>query len=95
MNMPAYVVIDLEIKDQSHFARYQEAAAPVVAQYGGKRLVNTSTPISLEGDWKPSRLIVFEFPDQKSVLDFYESAEYRALVNLRLAASHTKGIVIA
>ena len=33
-----------------------------VEKYGGKFLVRGGTMLTLEGDWKPKRLVMTEFP---------------------------------
>ena len=45
---PAYMIGSYDIRDEAGFADYLKAAAPLVAQYGGR--VSSTTPRS-----KPSR----------------------------------------
>ena len=33
----------------------------------------------LEGDWRPKRLVIIEFPSMGDLLAFYNSSEYRAV----------------
>jgi len=40
----------------------------------------------LEGDWKPTRLVIFEFPSLQAVQSFYVSPEYAPLKAMRMAA---------
>jgi hypothetical protein len=39
---------------------------------------------TLEGDWKPKRMVVTEFPNIEQARRWYDSEEYRALKALRL-----------
>jgi uncharacterized protein (DUF1330 family) len=39
---------------------------------------------TLEGNWKPKRVVVTEFPSIEQALRWYDSEEYRALKALRL-----------
>ena len=41
----------------------------------------------IEGDWKPTRLVIFEFPSQAAAQSFYVSPEYQPLKALRMEAS--------
>jgi len=42
----------------------------------------------IEGDWKPTRLVIFEFPSQAAAQSFYVSPAYQSLKALRQEASH-------
>jgi len=39
---------------------------------------------TLEGDWKPKRIVMTEFPGIEQVRRWYDTEEYRALKALRL-----------
>ncbi len=54
-----------------------------VEKYGGKFLVRGGQVQTLEGDWKPRRIVVTEFPSIEQARRWYDSEEYRALRALR------------
>jgi uncharacterized protein (DUF1330 family) len=48
----------------------------------------------VEGDWQPVRLVILEFPSLDQVRQWYNSEEYRDLKALRLAATHSNGVIV-
>ena len=60
---------------------------------GGKFVVRGGKHEVLEGEWRPVRLVVIEFPDMAALKAWYQSPEYTALIKLRQGAS--RGSLIA
>jgi uncharacterized protein (DUF1330 family) len=60
--MAAYVIADLEVTDPARFAEYRQQVPATVAAYGGRFLVPGGEHEVVEGDWRPRRLVVLEFP---------------------------------
>ena len=48
----------------------------------------------LEGDWKPTRLVMLRFPDLGSVHALIDDPEYQPLKALRYRVSKTEMIVV-
>jgi len=48
----------------------------------------------LEGSWTPKELIIIEFPSMQELKNWYDSAEYRPLIDLRKAAARGNLIAI-
>ncbi|MEK1854605.1 MAG: DUF1330 domain-containing protein [Phyllobacterium sp.] len=48
----------------------------------------------LEGDWKPHRLVVVEFPDMASLMNWYNSPEYSRLKSIRERCAKTRMIAL-
>ena len=60
--MPGYLNGQLkEITDADAFGAYQGAAGPVVMQYGGKLVLNSTKVSAKDGDWTPTGVVVLEF----------------------------------
>ncbi len=87
--MSAYVVVDLDVKDASALWDYASEVPSIVAKYGGRYLVRGGRFEVLEGNWKPKRLIILEFPTLDAVKKWYESEEYRPHRSVRLRAADT------
>lgn len=87
--MAAYFVVDLEITDPAGFEEYRRAVPALIAKYGGRYLVRGGAFEVLEGQWKPKRLTVIEFPSAARAREFYDSKEYREIIGLRLKAAKT------
>ena len=66
--MPAYMIVEVETTDEALMAEYRKHTPGLVAKFGGKFIVRGGKTRTLEGGWKPSRVVVLEFPN-------YEAAE--------------------
>ena len=60
--MPAYFIVDNEVTDPTGFEEYRKQVPGTVERYGGRFLVRGGQVQTLEGDWKPKRVVVTEFP---------------------------------
>jgi uncharacterized protein (DUF1330 family) len=92
--MPAYVIVDITIHDAATYERYRQLAAPTVAAYGGRYLVRGGASDTLEGTWKPARLVVLEFPDATAGRAWWSSPEYAPAKALRQSCADTEMVVV-
>ena len=92
--MPAYFIVDNEVTDPAGFEEYREQVPGTVEKYGGKFLVRGGQMQALEGDWKPKRIVVTEFPSIEQARRWYDSAEYRSLKALRLRTARGSVILV-
>ncbi|HEY6908382.1 MAG TPA: DUF1330 domain-containing protein [Myxococcales bacterium] len=92
--MPAYVVVDIEVKDPAVYERYKALAPPSIAKYGGKYLARGGATEVLEGSWKPKRFVVLEFPSMERARAWWSSPEYAAAKALRQACSSTSMVAV-
>lgn len=91
--MAAYVIADIEVENAAAYETYKKDVGATVAKFDGRFLVRGGAVTSHEGGWEPSRVVVLEFPDMARLEAWYNSAEYKPLLELRLAA--TTGRLIA
>ena len=54
----------------------------------------TGTGEVVEGDWRPSRLVVLEFADTAAAKRFYDSKEYQAIIGFRHRAASTRMVLV-
>jgi uncharacterized protein (DUF1330 family) len=92
--VPAYLIVDNEITDPKTYDEYRRQVVPLIERFGGRLLVRGGPLVHLEGDWKPRRLVLVEFPSMEALQAWYHSAEYAPMRALRQAAS-TGSVVIA
>ncbi len=92
--MPAYFIVDNEVTDPAGFEEYRKQVPGTVEKYGGKFLVRGGQVQALEGDWKPKRIVVTEFPNIEQARRWYDSEEYRALKVLRLRAARGSVVLV-
>jgi uncharacterized protein (DUF1330 family) len=90
----AYVLVDIEVTDPVAYDRYKALALPAVTQYGGTYIVRGGATEVLEGDWKPNRIVVIEFPDVDAARRWYDSPEYGEAKREREGAANGKIIVV-
>jgi uncharacterized protein (DUF1330 family) len=92
--MAAYIIADVEVKDAKAFEAYKQPTAASVARYGGRFVVQSSAPEVLEGQWRPTRFVVLEFPNRESARRWYDSEEYREAKALRLRVAASDMILV-
>ena len=92
--MPAYMIVEVETTDEALMAEYRKHTPGLVAKFGGKFVVRGGKTRTLEGDWKPSRVVVLEFPSYEAAERFYDSPEYKPVLEMRLKAGKSKAILV-
>jgi len=66
LNMPAYVIGRLQIRDPSWVAEYVAKNETILKKHGGRYLVRTGQIESIEGDTPlPTAIVVLEFPSRE------------------------------
>lgn len=92
--MAAYVIADVNVTDPKGYDEYRKMVPPTIAKYGGRFLVRGGACEVKEGGWKPSRVIVLEFPSMEQARAWYHSQEYAPALALRLKAASAKLILV-
>jgi uncharacterized protein (DUF1330 family) len=92
--MPAYVIVETDIHDPKQYELYKAASPAAVAGGGGRFLVRGGELAVLEGDWKPTRLVVLEFEDLDAVKRWYDSPEYQGAKKLREGAANLRMVAV-
>jgi uncharacterized protein (DUF1330 family) len=83
-----------QVRDPTKLAEYKAAVAPVVAAYGGRYRVLGGEPTVVEGDWRPSFLVMIEFPSVERATAWYGSGDYKELKAMRLSAVDSDGVLM-
>jgi uncharacterized protein (DUF1330 family) len=91
--MPAYVIADIEILDQTLFEQYRQQVPATIAAHGGRYLARGGATEVLEGAWSPRRCVVLEFPDMARFRAWWSSPEYEPLRQLRQRATNSNLVV--
>ena len=92
--MPAYLVVDITVKDAATYDQYRRLAPPSIALYGGRYLARGGETAVLEGDWKPTRLVILEFPTLEKAKAWWASPEYAEAKALRQRAASADIVLI-
>jgi len=81
--MKAYLVLDLSVNDFGGFRKYIAEIPAFIAKHSGKYLVQGVQPTAIEGDWKPERMVIIEFPQREKAEAFLNDPEIQGLFKLR------------
>lgn len=85
--MPAYLVANIEVTDPESYAQYVADVPATIEAYGGRYLARGGEVDVLEGDWRPSRFVIVEFPSLERAREWYSSVEYATVRDIRVASS--------
>jgi uncharacterized protein (DUF1330 family) len=92
--MPAYVVVQVDVKDPARYENYKVMVPPSLEKFGGKFVVRGGKTETVEGDWAPKRFVIVEFPSVERAKAWWNSPEYAAAKALRQATSSTQMILV-
>ena len=92
--MAAYLIYDAVVTDPQKYENYKSLAPAAIAAYGGKYVVRGGKHESVEGDWKPNRMVMLEFPTYAKAQEFWNSPEYTAARKSREGAAVAKAVIV-
>jgi uncharacterized protein (DUF1330 family) len=92
--MPAYVIVDIDIFDPAGFQEYRNRVVPIVEKYGGKYIAVSDRVETLEGDWKPKRIVVLQFESMERAKEWFNCEEYREPSEIRHRTAKTNMILV-
>jgi uncharacterized protein (DUF1330 family) len=85
--MPAYVIADVDVNDPEVYREYAQLVPGTLEPFGGRFVIRGGAHEVLEGDWRPARLVMIEFPSADHARRWYTSEAYAAPMALRHRAS--------
>ena len=88
MSAPAYLIVEMNIKDPEQYKQYMAQAPACVRAFGGEYHE------TLEGDWQPHRVALLRFPSYEQAKAFYDDGPYREVRKLRLGATEYFNMVL-
>ena len=92
--MPAYVIVDVSIRDAATYEEYKKLTPASLEAFGGKFIVRGGQAEPVEGNWQPGRIVVAEFPDMETLRRWYDSDIYTEAKRIRHASADTKMIFV-
>ena len=92
---PIYLVAELAVSDPEKLTEYAAKVQPVMRRYGG-RIIAVSQPHVrvIEGDWQPDLLVIHRWQDSQHFDEFWNSAEYAPLKELRHQACDSRIVLL-
>ena len=88
--MKAYLVLDLSVHDFGGFRKYIAEIPAFIAKHSGKYVVQGVQPTIIEGDWKPERMVIIEFPEREKAEAFLSDPKIQDLFKVRHATTTSK-----
>ena len=92
--MKAYLVLDLSVNDLGGFRKYIAEIPAFIARHSGKYIVQGVQPTSIEGDWKPERMVIIEFPEREKAEAFLGDSEIQDLFKARHDTTTSKLVLV-
>ena len=92
--MPAYLIAQVTVRDAATYERYKDLVPPSITLYGGRYLARGGLTETLEGSWRPKRIVVLEFPSVERARQWWSSPEYAEAKALRQASADTEMLLL-
>ncbi|MDP3694364.1 DUF1330 domain-containing protein [Bradyrhizobium sp.] len=92
--MKAYLVLDFSISDFDGFRKYIAEIPAFIAKHSGKYIVRGGEPTIIEGDWKPERMVILEFPEREKAEAFLGDPEIQDLFKVRHDTTTSKLVLV-
>ena len=92
--MPAFVIANVRIEDPVRYEDYKRMVPGTIAAFGGRFVARGGHVETLEGDWRPDRLVILEFPSVERARAWWNSPEYVEARALRQATSTGSLIIV-
>jgi uncharacterized protein (DUF1330 family) len=83
MEMPAYAIFDVEIRDPRRYQDFMTQVKPALEAAGARYLARGGPHKVYEGDWVPRRIVLLEFPSVAAFETFYNGPVYQGLKGIR------------
>jgi uncharacterized protein (DUF1330 family) len=94
MKLKGYLILDFSIKDFSLFKEYIEKIPEFIKKHEGRYVVQGVVPEIMEGEWRPERVVVLEFPNKEIAKGFLADPEAQPLFAIRHNTTESKLILV-
>ena len=74
--MPAYAIVQVDVRDADEYAKYAVLAGPAVEKYCGEFLARGGAVEVMEGTTR-ARCVIIRFKDMATAKAFYHGPEYQ------------------
>lgn len=91
---PAYLVVELDVKDQEGFMDYAKKATKTVSQYGGNFVVLGTKAQTIEGADPNGVITIIEFGSMDEAQNWLNSPEYSAVKGIRHSTAETRQYLV-
>lgn len=92
--MSTYLISEIEISDPVMYEEYRKLVPPSLEKFGAKFIVRGGKCETMEGDWRPKRLVLCEYESNQRAWDWYNSPEYAKAKEVRQKSSTARIIFV-
>jgi uncharacterized protein (DUF1330 family) len=92
--MSAFIIVDIDIKDPVRYEAYKKLTPASLIPFDGKFVIRGGPVQVLEGDWKPGRFVMLEFPTTEKAEAWWSSEIYAPAKAIRQSCSEAKMILV-
>lgn len=92
--MAAYILVEVNVHDPVAYEDYKKMTPGSLVPFDGKFIVRGGATETLEGDWKPERFVILEFPSLQKAKAWWNSDIYAPVKALRHRTANSKMIVV-
>jgi uncharacterized protein (DUF1330 family) len=92
--MPVYAIAQGRIEDRDKLDHYVAKVIPTIEPGGGRILGFDESPEVMEGKVEYPRTVILEFPSREAFHAWYDSADYQAILPLRIESTPGTLIVV-
>ncbi|MBU1086947.1 MAG: DUF1330 domain-containing protein [Candidatus Omnitrophica bacterium] len=93
--MSVYFLAEItKIIDKEMYTEYIKKARLIVLKFGGKYVLKSDKLIPVTGDWNLERVILIKFESKEKMQECFQSAEYKAVKQLRVDSTESKALII-
>ena len=93
-NMAGYIIVEIDVTDPVGYEEYKKLAGATVEKYGGKYIARGGATETLEGDWKPKRIVILQFESVARAKEWLNCEEYREPRKMRHRTAKTNMVVV-
>jgi uncharacterized protein (DUF1330 family) len=90
----AYVIYDVTVTNPEQMAKYREWSTRAIEEHQAQVLVRGGAIEVLEGNWKPTRIVVMGFESMDKARAYYHGETYTHARQLREGAGVLNGILV-
>ncbi len=93
--MATYVIYARrEETDAEKSRQYSKLVVPQIREFGGEIVTARGKVLVLEGEWQPKAITILKFDSKQALMDWYQSAEYAPLKQMRLESNLGDFVVV-
>ena len=92
--MSYYFIAQIKINNKIEYQKYIDKAGDIFKKYNGEYLSVDNEPVILEGEWDYTRTVLIKFKSKNDFIDWYNSEEYKEILEYRLKAADCDTILI-